>query len=183
MKKLATLIILLTLSSTSFAWPWNGKPLSGPVTKPTLQPAAVASVVQPPSQNAVNDARAVVRELNGELKIAKSENTKLKNNLDQANGDLKNSFVLIEQLNKDIASLKEWGVVQQAEAQKWLSSYTSAVKRYHRLKNIAAAVAGLFGAMVGMWCMRFVPPIYAAYALALPIIGAGAAASALWIFL
>jgi len=180
MKKLATLIILLTISSTSFAWPWNGKPLSGPIVKPTPVPAAV---VVAPSQNPINDARAVVRELNGELKIAKSENTKLKNNLDQANGDLKNSFILIEQLNKDIASLKEWGVVQQAEAQKWLSSYTNAVKRYHRLKNIAAAVAGLFGMMVGIWLMGFVPPMYSTYALLLPVAGAGAAASALWIFL
>lgn len=183
MKKLATLIILLTLSCTGFAWPWNGKPLSGPSPKPTPQPATAVVVTAAPSQNAVSDARAVVRELNSELKIAKSENIKLKNNLDQANSDLKNSFALIEQLNKDISSLKEWGVVQQAEAQKWLSSYTSAVKRYHRLKNIAAAVAGLFGAMVGMWCMRFVPPVYAAYAFALPIVGAGLAAGALWMFL
>jgi hypothetical protein len=180
MKKLATLIILLTISSTGFAWPWNGKPLSGPLVKPTPVPAAVVVV---PSQNPVNDARALVRELNGELKIAKSENIKLKNNLDQANGDLKNSFILIEQLNKDITSLKEWGVVQQAEAQKWLSSYTNAVKRYHRLKNIAAAVAGLFGMVVGIWLMGFVPPMYSAYALLLPVAGAGAAASALWIFL
>ena len=180
MKKLATLIILLTLSSTGFAWPWNGKPLSGPLVKLTPAPAAV---IIAPSQNPINDARAVVRELNGELKIAKSENTKLKNNLDQANGDLKNSFVLIEQLNKDISTLKEWGVVQQAESQKWLSSYTNAVKRYHRLKNIAACVAGLFGLIVGIWLMGFVPPMYSAYALLLPVAGAGAAASALWIFL
>jgi len=180
MKKLATLIILLIISSTGLAWPWNGKPLSGPLVKPTPVPSVV---VVAPSQNPVNDARALVRELNGELKIAKSENTKLKNNLDQANGDLKNSFVLIEQLNKDITSLKEWGVVQQAESQKWLSSYTKAVKRYHRLKNIAAAVAGLFGMVVGIWLMGFVPPVYSTYALLLPVAGAGAAASALWIFL
>jgi hypothetical protein len=95
MKKFATLIILLTLCSTGLAWPWNGKPLSKPVVKPTPVPAVV---VTQPSQNPVNDARALVRELNGELKIAKSENTKLKSNLDQANGDLKTSFILIEQL-------------------------------------------------------------------------------------
>jgi len=180
MKKFATLIILLIVCSTGFAWPWNGKPLSKPVAKPTPVPAVV--LVQP-SQNPVNDARALVRELNGELKIAKNENTKLKNNLDQANGDLKSSFIFIEQLNKDISTLKEWGVVQQAESQKWLSSYTNAVKRYHRLKNIAAAVAGLFGLMVGIWLMGFVPPVYSTYALLLPVAGAGAAASALWIFL
>ncbi len=180
MKKSATLIILLIISSTGLAWPWNGKPLSGPLAGQTPAPAAVA--VTPP-QNPINDARAVVRELNAELKIAKSENTKLKNNLDLANGDLKNSFVLIERLNKDITSLKEWGVVQQAEAQKWLSSYTKAVKRYHRLKNIAAGVAGLFGLIVGIWLMGFVPPMYSAYALLLPVAGAGVAASALWIFL
>jgi hypothetical protein len=181
MKKLATLIILLIISSTAFAWPWNGTPLSGPLAKPTPQPALV--VVQPFSQNPINDARTLVRELNGELKIAKIENTKLKSNLDQANGDLKTSFILIEQLNKDIANLKEWGVVQQAEAQKWLSSYTNAIKRYHRLKNIAAAVAGLFGMIVGIWLMGFVPPMYSTYALLLPVAGAGIAASALWIFL
>jgi len=178
MKKLATLIILLIISSTGLAWPWNGKPFCSRTTKSVSTQSLVA-----PSQNPINEARATVHELNGELKIGKIENIKLKNSLDLANGDLKSSFVLIEQLNKDITSLKEWGVVQQAQAQKWLSSYTNAVKRYHRLKNIAAGVAGLFGLMVGIWLMGFVPPMYSTYALLLPVAGAGAAASALWIFL
>jgi len=180
MKKLATLIILLTLSCTGFAWPWNGKPLSRPSPKPAPKPVAAVVVTAAPSQNAVNDARAVVRELNGELKIAKNENIKLKNNLDQANSDLKNSFVLIEQLNKDITSLKEWGVVQQAEAQKWLEKYTNAIKRYHRLKWIAAIIAGAVGVLLGLQIMSFVPP---PYSLLVPIGGAGLFATLVWVFL
>jgi hypothetical protein len=175
MKKLVPIVLLLILTSTGYSqFNWF-KP------KPKAQPTPVAVVQK--SKTPVQDAKQIVKELQSELRVAKSENAKLKDNLSKANGNLKDSFLQIDKLKKDIDALKEWGVVQQAEAQKWLSSYTSAVKRYHRLKNIAAAVAGLFGAMVGMWCMRFVPPVYAAYAFALPIVGAGAAASALWIFL
>jgi VIT1/CCC1 family predicted Fe2+/Mn2+ transporter len=63
-----------------------------------------------------------------------------------------------------------------------MNKYTSTLKRYHRLKNIAAIVAGLLGAMLGMYCMRLVPSIYAAYALALPIAGAVLAFAGVWLF-
>jgi hypothetical protein len=63
-----------------------------------------------------------------------------------------------------------------------MEKHTATLKRYHKLKNIAAIVAGLFGAMLGMYCMRLVPPVYAAYAFALPIAGAVLAFGCVWMF-
>jgi hypothetical protein len=118
--------------------------------------------------------------LQNELKIAKTENSKLEKNLAQANIDLNQSFSEIDKLNKDIERLKEWGVIQQAESQKWLEKYTKSVKRYHRLKWIAALIAAAGGVFLGLQFMNFVPP---PYNLLVPIGGAGFFAALVWIFL
>lgn len=173
MKKLLPLIILLILSGTSFGQFWKPKPKPTPVPKP-------APVVVEKSKNPIQDAREVVKELQSELKIAKNENTKLKQNLNEANNNVKNGFIQIDKLNKDIDTLKEWGVVQQAEAQKWLEKYTNAIKRYHRLKWIAALIAAAGGVLLGLQIMGFVPP---PYNLLVPIGGAGLFGTLVWMFL
>ena len=126
--------------------------------------------------------KEVIKELNTELKVAKQENQKLKNNLDQANKEVKKGFEKTLEVQKNADLLKEWGVEQHNQAFEWMDKYTKTIKRYHRLKNIAAIVAGLFGAMLGMYCMRLVPPVYAAYAFALPIAGAVMVFGAVWMF-
>jgi TolA-binding protein len=176
MKKLLTLIILLTVCSTGFAWPWNGKPLSGPVNKPKQQSVVVPTT---PSQNPVNDARAIVRELNIELKAAKNENSKLEKSLSQTRLDLDQSFKEIDVLNKEIKTLKEWGIVQQSEAQKFTEKYNNSVKRYHRLKLIAAIVAAAGGIFLGLQFMAFAPP---PYNLLIPVGSAGLFGSLIWMF-
>jgi polyhydroxyalkanoate synthesis regulator phasin len=168
MKKLL-LIILLVLPVTSFGQFWK------PKAKPSPTPVLVEK-----SKTPVQDARQIVKELQGELKVAKDENTKLKNNLSSAQNELNNSFTQIDKLKKDIDTLKEWGVVQQAEAQKWLEKYTNAIKRYHRLKWIAAIIAGAVGVLLGLQFMSFVPP---PYNLLVPIGGAGLFATLVWVFL
>jgi hypothetical protein len=172
MKKLLPFIILLILTGTGYSqFNWF-KP------KPKAQPTPVAVVQK--SKTPVQDAKQIVKELQGELRVAKSENVKLKNNLSKANSNLKDSFLQIEKLNKDITTLKEWGVVQQAEAQKWLEKYTNAIKRYHRLKLIAALIAAAGGVLLGLQFMGFVPP---PYNLLVPIGGAGLFATLVWLFL
>jgi hypothetical protein len=172
MKKIIPIAILLILTTTGYSqFNWF-KPK--PKTEPT--PATVVEKSKTPIQ----DAKQIVKELQAELKVAKSENTKLKGNLDKANSNLKDSFLQINKLKKDIETLKEWGVVQQAEAQKWLEKYTNAIKRYHRLKWIAAIIAGAVGILLGLQIMSFVPP---PYNLLVPIGGAGLFASLVWIFL
>lgn len=176
MKKLLTIVFVLSLVSSGMAWPWDNKPVAKPeVKKPVPTKVETGSSLQ--------QAKQVIRELNAELNSAKAENTKLKNNLANANKKVADAEANIATVQKQADLLKEWGIQKQNEAFEWLDKYTKAVKRYHKLKMIAAVVAGLFGAMLGMWAMRFVPPIYAAYAMALPIAGAGLAAGALWIFL
>lgn len=171
MKKLLSLIILLILTGTSFGQFWKPKP------KPTPSPTPV--VVQK-STNPVRDAKDIVVQLKKELEETKSENTKLETSLTQARLDLDQSFKEIDILNKQIKDLKEWAIVQQAEAQKWLEKYTNAVKRYHRLKLIAAILAGAAGVLLGLQFMNFAPP---PYNLLVPVGSAGLFATLVWIFL
>ena len=170
MKKLL-LIILLVLPVTSFGQFWKPKPKATP--KPT-------PVLVEKSKTPIQDAKQIVKELQSELKVAKDENEKLKQNLNEANTNVKNGFIQIDKLNKDISTLKEWGVVQQAEAQKWLEKYTNAIKRYHRLKWIAALIAAAGGVLLGLQIMGFVPP---PYNLLVPIGGAGFFGALVWFFL
>jgi len=172
MKTYIFLILFFTLNSISFGQFWKPKP------KPT--PAAV--ITNKPTSTSLQQAKEVIKELNTELKLAKEENQKLKENLDQANKEVKKGFEKTLEVQKNADLLKEWGIEQQNQAFQWMDKYNKTIKRYHRLKNIAAIVAGLFGAMLGMYCMRIVPPVYAAYAFALPIAGAVMAFGAVWMF-
>lgn len=147
--------------------------------KPKAKPSPTPVLVEK-DKTSIQDAKKIVQELKLELNVAKSENSKLKNNLNEANINIKNSFVQIEILKKDIATLKEWGVIQQAEAQKWLEKYNKAIKRYHKLKWIAAIIAAAGGVLLGLRFMNFVPP---PYSILVPIGGAGVLGALIWIFL
>lgn len=176
MKSYIFLILFFTLSSVSFGQFWKPKP------KPTPTPTPVTVVTNKPTATSLQQAKEVIKELNTELKLAKEENQKLKVNLDQANKEVKKGVEKTLEVQKNADLLKDWGIEQQNQAFAWMDKYTKTIKRYHRLKNIAAIVAGLFGAMLGMYCMRLVPPVYAAYAFALPIAGAVMAFGAVWMF-
>ena len=171
MKKITLLITLLLLTNTGFGQFWKPRP------KPTPTPTPV---VVEKAKTPIQDAKDIVKQLKSELDVAKSENGKLKNNLAEANSNVKKGFEEIVKLNKDIDTLKEWGVIQQAEAQKWLEKYNNAIKRYHRLKWIAALIAAAGGVLLGMQFMNLVPP---PYNFLIPIGGAGLFGILVWLFL
>ena len=175
MKKLIPFIILITLSSTSFGQFWKSKPKPAPTPK-------VTSAVVKTNTSSLQEAKNIIKELNSELTLAKNTNADLKTKLDTANNKVKEAEINTQQVQKNADALKNWGIEQQNQAFEWMEKYTKTIKRYHRLKNIAAIVAGLFGAMLGMYCMRLVPPVYAAYAFALPIAGAILAFGGVWLF-
>lgn len=175
MKTILSLLILILLSTSSFGQFWKPKP------KATPKPTPVA-VVSPNAPSSVQQAKAIIKELNQELKSAKESNAELKTKLDAANTKVKEAEINTQQVQKNADALKNWGLEQQNQAFQWMEKHASTLKRYHRLKNIAAIVAGLFGAMLGMYCMRLVPPVYAAYAFALPIAGAILAFGSVWMF-
>jgi septal ring factor EnvC (AmiA/AmiB activator) len=175
--KTLIIIIFLSLTSSGFSQFWKSKP------KPTPTPVPVAEVVvKPENTTSIQEARKIIKELNSELTVAKDENTKLKVNLENANKKVEDAegYTAIVQKNADI--LKNWGIEQQNQSFKWMEKYTSTIKRYHKLKTIAAIVSALFGAMLGMYCMRLIPPVYAAYAFTLPIAGAILAFGGVWMF-
>jgi uncharacterized membrane protein len=177
MKTLLPLLILIAFNTTSFGQFWKPKP------KPTPKPVSVEVVKTNTNTTSLQEAKNVIKELNNELTSAKNANTDLKKKLEAANNKVKEAEVNTQQVQKNADALKDWGIEQQNQAFQWMDKYTQTIKRYHKLKNIAAIVAGLFGAMLGMYCMRLVPPVYAAYAFALPIAGAVLAFSGVWFFL
>jgi hypothetical protein len=176
MKTLLPLIILLILTTSGFSQFWKSKPKPTPTPKPT--PVAVTK----PNKSPLQEAKGVIQELNFELKTGKEANVELKNKLVKAENKIKDAELNTQQVQKNADALKKWGIEQQNQAFEWMEKHTKTLKKYHRLKNIAAIVAGLFGAMLGMYCMRLVPPVYAAYAFALPIAGAVLAFGGVWVF-
>jgi septal ring factor EnvC (AmiA/AmiB activator) len=173
--KILTIIIFLSLTSSGFSQFWKSKP------KPTPVPVAEV-VVKPENTTSIQEARKIIRELNSELTVAKDENAKLKVNLENANKKVEDAENYTATVQKNADILKNWGIEQQNQSFKWMEKYTSTIKRYHKLKTIAAIVSALFGAMLGMYCMRLIPPIYAAYAFTLPIAGAILAFGGVWLF-
>jgi hypothetical protein len=172
MKYILTIIAVLFLTSTVQAWPFGKK-------EPKPQPTP-AAVVKPTPKPTINEGREIVKGIAAELKAAKEENTKLKASLDKALLQTKNAEAKTVEVQKSADALKEWGVIQQAEAQKFMEKYNSAVKRYHRLKAIAALIAAAVGVLLGLQIMGFVPP---PYSLLVPVGGAGLFAALVWFFL
>jgi hypothetical protein len=79
-----------------------------------------------------------------------------------------------------VEKLKEWGIVQQAEKFKWMEKYEKAVKRYHRLKMMAAVIAAAAGIFLGLQLMHLVPP---PYNIGVPVGGAILFSSLVWFIL
>jgi hypothetical protein len=172
MKYILPVIAILFLTSTTHAWPFGKKE-----PKPQPTPAAVAKPTPKPT---INEGREIVKGIAAELKAAKEENTKLKASLDKALQQTQTAEARTLEVQKSADALKEWGVIQQAEAQKFMEKYNSAVKRYHRLKAIAALIAAAVGVLLGLQIMGFVPP---PYSLLVPVGGAGLFAALVWFFL
>lgn len=170
MKKIIFILSLMFVTNASY-----GFPFFKPKTKPSPTP-----VVEEKSKTPIQDAKKIVLELKSQLNDAKAENSKLKNSLANANDNIKKGFDDIVKLNKEIADLKEWGVIQQAEAQKFLEKYNKAVKRYHRLKLIASIIAAAGGVLLGLRFMNFVPP---PYSILVPVGGASIFGALIWLFL
>jgi TolA-binding protein len=177
MKNVLILIFLIAFGTSSYGQFWKSKPKSEP--KPSSTPVKVVTE----RKTTLQEAREIIKELNSELEQAKNANEKLKSNLISAEAKVKDAELNTQQVQKNADALKTWGIDQQNKAFEWMDKHTKTLKKYHRLKNISALVAALFGAMLGMYCMRLVPPIYAAYALALPIAGAILAFSGVWLLL
>jgi hypothetical protein len=176
MKKLLPIIIILGLASSAMAWPWNKKEKKEVVT---TKPVATV-VVQKNNKTNIQEAQEIIKELNSELKSAKSENVKLKSNLANANTKVAEAVNNVSVVQKQADALKDWGVQQQQEAFKWFEKYTDTVKRYHRLKWIAALIGAAGGVLLGLQFMAFIPP---PYNLLIPIGGAGLFATLVWLFL
>jgi hypothetical protein len=173
--KTLIIIIFLSLTSSGFSQFWKPKP------KPTPTPVPVAEVVvKPENTTSIQEARKIIRELNSELQVAKTENAKLKTNLENANKkvDEAQSNTMIVQKQAD--TLKQWGVQKQNEAFQWLEKYNNSIKRYHRLKWIATIIAAAGGVLFGLQFMAFAPP---PYNLFLPIGSAGLFGALVWFFL
>jgi septal ring factor EnvC (AmiA/AmiB activator) len=173
MKKLLTIIFVLSLVSSGMAWPWDKKPVAKPEVKKPVP-------VKVETSSSLQQARQVIKELGAELNAAKSENTKLKTNLANANKTITQAEQNVAAVQKQADTLKAWGIEKQKEAFQWLEKYNNSVKRYHRLKWVAAIIAAAGGVLLGLQFMAFAPP---PYSLLIPIGGAGLFGALVWFFL
>jgi hypothetical protein len=172
MKYILPLIAILFLTQTVQAWPFGKK-------EPKPQPTPIV-VAKPTPKPTINEGREIVKGITAELKAAKEENTKLKASLDKALQQTKTAEAKTVEVQKSADALKEWGVIQQAEAQKFMEKYNKAVKRYHRLKLIAALIAAAGGVLLGLQFMNLAPP---PYNLGVPVGAAALFAALVWFFL
>lgn len=175
MKKIILLLVSICMVSTSYAWPWDKKIN----TQINVKENAVKAATQPIG-TPLQQAKELIKELNTELNSAKSENSRLKNNLFNATEKLKDAELKTQEVQKQADALKAWGIKKEQEAIKWFDSYNNAIKRYHKLKAIAAVIAAAGGVLLGLQFMNFVPP---PYNLLVPIGGAGIFGALVWIFL
>lgn len=173
MRYLLLIIFLFSLTTTGFTQFWRPKP------KPTPVPVRVAEPVKSPMNN-LQEARKIIKELNSELSSAKSENSKLKINLANANKTISQTEQNVLTVQKQADTLKQWGIQKEKEAFEWLEKYNNSIKRYHRLKWIAAIIAAAGGVLLGLQFMAFAPP---PYNLFIPIGGAGLFGALVWFFL
>jgi hypothetical protein len=177
-KVILILIALFAVTGTSNAQLFRfGKPK--PTPTPTPAPRAEV-VAKPENATSVQQARQVIRELNAELTAAKAENANLKVNLDEATKKVLEAEQSVAVVQKNADALKEWGIIQQGEAQRFIEKYNKAVKRYHQLKIIAAVIAGLGGVLLGVQFMSLTPP---PYNLFIPVIFSGVFGAIVWFFL
>jgi len=175
MKKIILLTLLLTINPVQAQLFKFGKP------KPTPTPVPVPEVVsKPENATSIQQARQIIKELNTELNNAKTENEKLKVNLEDASKRVFDAEKATQTVQKNADALKQWGIIQQAEAHRFMERYNNAVKRYHRLKVIAAVIAGLGGVLFGMQFMALTPPPYNLFT---PVIFSGVFAALVWFFL
>ena len=173
MKKILSILIVLSFVTTSaMAWPFGKKE---PKPTPTL-----AAIAKPTPKPTISGGREIVKEIGLELKAAKEENTKLKASLSKALEQVKTAEAKTVEVQKSADALKEWGIIQQAEAQKFMDKYNKAVKRYHKLKAIAAVIAAAVGVLIGLQFMNMAPP---PYNLGIPVGGAALFAALVWFFL
>jgi hypothetical protein len=173
--KFLALIIFLSLTNIAFGQFWRPKPTPTPV--PVAQ-----VVVKPENTTSIQEARKIIKELTSELQIAKEENQKLKTNLENANGKINDAESNTATVQKQADVLRAWGIERQNEAFEWMAKHKKISDKYKKLKTIASLVGGIFGLIFGIWAMRFVPPIYAAYAFALPIVTTLLTSGWVWIF-
>ena len=131
----------------------------------------------------IQQAKALIEELNTELKLAKQSNSDLSNKLEISKQELAYAETRVQDVQKTADILKEWGVEQEAKAFAWMEKFNKAIKRYHFLKNITGIIAAFYGLLLGLSCMKYVPPVYGAYAYALPVIGAILGFWGVWLFL
>lgn len=172
-----TLLMLSMTSLSSFGQFWKPDYWK---QKQKKEETPVQVEKKEPSKTNIQEAKEVVKQLNSELTQARESNKNLKENLVKAENKLKQSEEKTIEVQKQADNLKEWGIIQQAQAQKFMEKYNNAVKRYHRLKLIAAAIAAAVGVLLGLQFMSLAPP---PYNLGVPVGAAGLFAALVWFLL
>ena len=71
----------------------------------------------------IQQAKALIEELNTELKLAKQSNSDLSNKLEISKQELAYAETRVQDVQKTADILKEWGVEQEAKAFAWMEKF------------------------------------------------------------
>jgi DNA-binding transcriptional regulator YhcF (GntR family) len=173
MKIITSLLLLFLITSTGLSWPFGKKE-----AKPTPTPKQT-KVVTPEKPPTLSGGRDLVKQLQKELSEALDSNKKLGVSLENAKKDVETAKIETATVQKKADELEKWGVLQQAEKHKYMKKYDEALVKYHRLKMIAAIIAGAVGVLLGLQFMNFAPP---PYNIAVPFGAAGLFALLVWLY-
>lgn len=171
MKKLLPFIILLSFAATGFSWPFQ-KPKPSPTPK-------VTKVVTPVETPTISGGRNILKDLQAALKEALEANNKLSGLLKQTREEVETAKAETLIVQKKADDLLKWGLIQQAEKEKYMKKYDEALKKYHRLKLLAAIIGGAVGILIGFQFMNLAPP---PYSFAVPFGAAALFAALVWIY-
>jgi septal ring factor EnvC (AmiA/AmiB activator) len=172
MKKIFLLLFLLTFSLNVYAQSTSNKT--------TLVQKPLVTTIK---SSTLQEAKVVISELDKELKSAKINNQNLQKNLENTKLELSKAEVQVSDLQKNLTLLRDWGIEQQNKAFEWMEKHNKAIKRYHFLKNVTGIIAAIYGFTFGVYLMKYVPPVYSAYAFALPIVTSILAFFLVWLIL
>lgn len=173
MKKILPLILLLAVTSTGCSWPFTKKEAK-PAPTPKQTPVVVTE--KPATFGSGKD---LIKQLQQALKEAQEANKRLGLDLINAKKDTDRAKEETVEVQKKADDLLKWGLVQQAEKEKYMKKYDEAMKKYHRLKLLAAIIGGAVGILIGLQFMNLAPP---PYNFAVPFGAAALFAALVWIY-
>lgn len=145
----------------------------------------------------ISEARRLLLLQKQELIDSKALNKNLSQKLNDMTVEVMNSENRLKELQVSMDSVRQWGIDQQNQSVKNFNTMMNekkekehqimlkekAIKKYHFCKLLNAITVAILAFMFGLSLMKYVPPIYAQYAFAVPILTTSLGFALVWFIL